>query len=748
MTEHRALANPSAYLASAQQQHRYSEVLNEDRAFVARGGRLLYAIDSNIVDFLAKPHEESLRRPAGGRERVGLAQIFSDDPEDSVRVVASALAEHLFFNLSGDCPLILPSPFAWEVKLYIENLTAQVGKTLRHGDEKFRKLIKEIENHPASAAVPIEILERAQDFLFVDHKKSLERDRVRDLFQGFRIVNPDVLPHPRIKGLEREIAEILAEPENVSVMVKQSLDARDWLQRFRSDGDTRIQRTERISRSLAQLTRWNTALELLDPSVRIVLLTTDRSIPATAEKHEENFSRKYIRHPRAYLTELQIFQRTLPTDVAPDVIDQIGIETSPQHFLQLWTATPAKEKLDATIIGRLVSSWKKYLEYAKIDYKPCKKAAELFAYKNTDSITTYFNSIASLRISINNAQEERWDKCFRAGTTASTILSIENKINFYARNSPPVVFGTWTKSRDFIQTLLSWHSNEGFEQKAYDAGVRAVNTEDPSGYAYYLAHAVMFASRGEWNLAGTVAARATERLSPDEPIKPGKPNGREASYFEAVCRRHDSKTAYDLEDLGGLLDRAKAIHASEGGDEDHDILSERFDAELIALDLSRLYFGKFLPELSKHGTNLPGYSEIFSRYLALWAKVCSRSQATNSGVTLELAAAIEQLEIRLIINMLGLYLLDKSRVELDIEPIWARASAMKLNVAEAGGGLSYLGRIIIGIASVTQLDRGPERRRRKQTMHEMLDEKTIIQNATLPYDANRFRAYRRYLEEL
>lgn len=210
MTEDAAKIDSSAYLASAQQQHRYSEVLNEDRAFVARGGRLLYAIDSNIVDFLAKPHEESLRRPAGGRVRIGLAQIFSDDPEDSVRVVASALAEHIFFKLTEDCPLILPSPFAWEVKLYIENLTAQVGNTLRSGDEKFRKLTQEIEKHPPSAPVPIGILEKAQDFLFVDHKKSIERNRVRDLFQGYKIVNPDVLPHLKIDGIAPKIAECAA----------------------------------------------------------------------------------------------------------------------------------------------------------------------------------------------------------------------------------------------------------------------------------------------------------------------------------------------------------------------------------------------------------------------------------------------------------------------------------------------------------------------------------------------------------
>ena len=304
------------YVEDAAQQRLYLQGWERDQELVEFGGRIIYSIDTDILNLFLDPVDMAASRPATGRgPRPGYTQIFRGDlPELSI-ALGRAIAEFIFFRLGERSPILMLPPLEREVGAVFEAITTQADREhrdalaeldqLRENVTGFVERIQSESDDAGRLNLMLDEMPNLHKLLFGDHGPSAELARFAILLERSDLT---------------DFARFLSQPHDVHADVVEHLRSlntiRGWIEFSHLQGrwEERIERSkskwksrkniEADCQALARLEQLN---RILNPSeVRVVHVTGDQAIFEAATTYQppsedQSFASLYLRHPRAFL---------------------------------------------------------------------------------------------------------------------------------------------------------------------------------------------------------------------------------------------------------------------------------------------------------------------------------------------------------------------------------------------------------------------------------------------------------------
>lgn len=623
------------YLKSAAKQRYLLDPWLSDKQFVADGGTLFHAVDTDVIKLYAAPSEMSI---ATLRRKEGYAQVFPDDEKPVSIALGRTLADFIFYRLNKDgAPLLVIPPLEQEVQ--------EVFSAVKHNSEveqknalveleKLRGIIDRLKNLEMPDQIVAEMQKQAPAlarFFAGTSGPSAEHRRFLTLLAKKRIMP---LNYAAESGHfhDESIRKIMGTPDIAGQVAMHDL-REAWLNRLltKKSGGIEFVNVYDDAQVLARL-EWINAK--LSDKERLVLITGDNAIyeaagdyspfrdDPTNKESTKSFAELYLRHPKSYLAEPWVLS---PEDANNQDTDH-AIETEFFKWLETFLGNLHLEgdsypdalrklmkKRDEEIrdlltnkqgdLDKIMSDfklrWQRYARSAMLAHGPTsgdeyrKNSSALELWEN---LSTSFDKAEAL---LDRLVLETWGDFFDLVTaTGYDLVFIRqteehktelSKSRMRPRNPPLLDFDSLTKAKAFILKILA--SYDSGKIKNYQEEIEKLREENSSGYTYYLAFAVLFATEGIWNVAAILSERAKEiaQKNSDPHI-----TGREACYLLAVSLRHAAEKMEDLEKISPLLDEAEAcLRKDKEYRPNLKIGFDRFEAERLALALTYHLFHRF-----------------------------------------------------------------------------------------------------------------------------------------------------------
>ena len=745
-------------------QYEFLRLRERDAEFVADGGRLLYAIDANIVLFLLDPARHAL---PGGQRRLGYAGIFADDPEDAAELLAGALAEFIETISDNETPLLLIPPIdGWtysQAHALIRKSTDTIDTEARAEATRFIAALPTDDGNRVfgdeDLARQEEIAARIARLVYLESGAPAELRRFEALTgDPPRLLSvSEIDQHPRFPpALHRDRRN---EPSD---KLDHSFRWSRWLTAF-SRVSNRGEAAEMPAHAMAYLERWNLRLER--PKVRILFITgdsllleagkvVDADLPRGADG---NFTELFLRHPRCFLPELPFLQLPGETTGTQNITHFFDVWPHPRRLAPNGGSSVAivdrvqnqeriRDIIEKDLGTDLRDRWRGLMSSAAAQFRAGGRLLEPHAEWQQDAAESLRAWQERLKSELDRRVEKMWESCFRVATRAHLVFGTAG-IRTSPRIAPRLFIDGWPKAEELIGDLARLNSAASFDFGAYEAKlkeieqeVRTARQDDPDGgeggyrYAYYLVHGSLFAGRSEWRVAANVAAYAFERRIPVATLTPDGVNGREARYLEAVCRRFDARGCEDLEAPRRLLQEARNIARQE----DADCVIERFDVEECAIDYTRAMFRIFLPKPGAAPWRKEEFTALATKLHAA-RDMIDRSLRKLEAGDVRRKSILRTLAIRTAVNIVSLALLDPS----GSGPVDARALDL-LRENHTSGNLHNVGRAVLACAEARIAERGaPAERRARQELERLLPEGRGWEDfVELPYDRPRIARMR------
>jgi len=604
------------YLRAAARQRRFMHPWLEDKRIAENGGKILYAVDADIVILYTAPVETSVTTERG---REGYAQIFPEDEKNLSIALGRALAEHIFHHLSGsDFPLLIIPPIEEEIREVYNAVArnAEAKKEEARGDlDRLKTLLAELKEKlneellndlPKAAPALFEILAGRRGAI-------VEFNRFNRLLADTRIAPPEFVLK---QGLvtDETVVQALSPIEDVKGWMQIYKLREAWLERLLKT-KSKKRYTEIISRDAQALARLEWINNHLDKDSRLVYITGDASLHKAGndycqEQGGDSFADLYLRHPKAYLAEgLVLFpnkkQHDTPEKVETELFDwldtflaqlKLGGEDDIKKIDGLLgeSKSALEDRVrpvldtDPNILDRFQKNWAAYVRdhmLVALHETPNVLDGDALGVELVGDIGILIERVER---QLEEKIRESWDEFFAAATEAGYRLVLGKKRR--SRNLPPLLFNRLPKTQEFAEKVL--------EPRDYKDAIKNLLEEDPSKYSYYLAFACLLAAEGNWHVSAILAGRAMDiaRKCP----KATNISGREATYLRAVAMRHNASSVKDLDKLAPLLDEAEKCLAIDRGNRPGLPGGEiRFKAERLAIywcyHMFRLFLGKETP---------------------------------------------------------------------------------------------------------------------------------------------------------
>lgn len=740
-----------------------------DDAFRKSGGRTYWAIDTNIVRFICDPMGSAF--PAAGERTAGFAAIFDDDPHDLVQVLSEALADYIVKGLSPSAPLFVPPPLDKQVVGFIDSISME-GAEAAVQLIGWKKRAEELTETLRSDVGDADKEEAAAQLLWLTlvRNRSNQLSRLKELFESDRV---------RFFGMASEQLP----PELRNAAVNPSSDEKFFLRCMIEDGMwrdflSRRDRTRGTGRNFNQkataissMYRLNQRLAKLsrdangEAKARLNFLTGDTSLVSQAgiaktartsdvQSDFEKFCQVHFRHPRSLLANIDLLRLS---DTVP---------SGAGHFFDLWAHwhPVSHDVANGDVSSEIKEKWISFLRKAILSFDLAKEATELEDWQ-LSSAEAFSEWQEQNRGRIEDEIAQFWEQCFYFATQGLVRFGEATIQRSNSRNVPPVYLESWSSSYELIAMLINWHSPSDFDLGRYKRGLEKINAEfETTGrssrdarYAYYLAHAVLFAARGNWSIAAKVAGFASV-FARSGSFEPGEANGREAIYIEAFCSRHAARSEEDLSELPELVERARRIAISEcastkaGSEAKHDCVDVRFDCELNSIDITRWLFKRFSAvsrtgeELLEEKNCLQGLIESSGRlYKRVVADLDEKaSMILTDSEERKRFSVLFRLRVRLLVNLFGLSIYARDGVfDHEFQRSLLRESEIVEEIFGAGsiglGGkcFSSFGQLVRGCVRSRAALTDKERKLGQLEVARLLPAGGDAHLATFPYDTGR-----------
>ncbi|MCQ2002875.1 hypothetical protein [Rhizobium sp. NRK18] len=586
-----------------------------DRDHDASEWQTVYAVDADIFTLYGSPETKAQRT----EQRLGYSQVFSDDFAHHSRSLAERLADFIFFKLTANNPLLVLPPIDREISSILQALTLRLGREPERAfvDEAGLKASLEQLQSESGETMPFEVFERFSQLISLRGKSpQTEYRRLSYLLEQRRIISANSVR--KDDGFPQPIYEFLSKESGMSEMYEHSVLSSEWLHLLEdAHGGNKFSNLRRVklmsdSYALARLEQMNKYLESY--KIRVLYITGSLNIIRAAyQRYIENirFYRKYIRHPRYFLASPDVvavgsqsgisggerrsqFYDWVLTFLSECEFDPDFLGRAPEGFhinQNLLNAAVQAFQKDEKIGLDLRDKWRNYLDSLSSSYMPPDSILERIKQdiggKALRTLTDWERVRDSLDDQIEYEKHQAWEACFKTAIRTGTFVGW-GLSDHPSRLVPPLRFDRWPETESFLQTISAWRAVEDIEVETYNNGLETVRAETGEDYiyAYYIAHAALFAARGDWRVGAILSVRAIEKATYPEPAHGTTGHGREACYLAAYCFRHLG----DIEKAHRYLDRAKAIHEKELVQEASLLaVPERFEAEELAIQLMDIF---------------------------------------------------------------------------------------------------------------------------------------------------------------
>jgi hypothetical protein len=426
-----------------------------------------------------------------------------------------------------------------------------------------------------------------------------------------RIVGPDAASkaYANVAGL----GGILRPFKNIGQIIEH-IELRDkWLKRFHRSPSPR-RTTEHDAECLARIEIWNSQLE--EARVRILYVTATNYIHDAVLRYGPH-ALSFIRHPRYFLASNDLFRDVRAKDPPSGESAFLGwlttllgsygnvdrFEANEPFTLNtrfVSEITRAKQN-DPEASVEMQERWAEFTREFREAYRP----PQIVQQRIVEEVGTKLNGVTTIREwealrddldeQIRQSTAEAWNACFLIAARTGFAVNTFDSAKTVARTVPPIYFDSWPKTREFVRKVSRWHRPEDFNAEEYRQGLLDVESEERSGYAYYLAHAALFAGRGEWPTAAALCDQAISIAPGAKGVSGTQANGREALYLAGYSRRQVVNSKAELDGLYVYVERARQIYEKEQSDRPGlDAIGERFESERLSIELTRVFFDWYL----------------------------------------------------------------------------------------------------------------------------------------------------------
>lgn len=640
-------------LESAIELRRQFYQVEMDAEFEAKGGTILYAADSNVLNL----HFQSFntrnlksKYACGTFSGPANADVALDDRAKITQVVASYIIRTLSSsNTEGPIqniePLIMLPGHNSESRFVYDRLIDDFFGQVESKNSA-KKLILSLLDELEKISEPAKRIAYIQDHEDELHKVLYGLEAPHDKFQEFN----QLLAQSRLLGMKRaaivpELRKLINPVSKQSVFLDQTVaDVRNGEEGSAEWWGPRL--SKRIPE--AYLDADKSALSVLDKmnrilekqGIRVVLLTVGDDIIELGRKYRPfkhsdpklgkySFSDLYIRHPRCYLSRQEILQPANKERVGSDIsvwldamLSEVAeeghstllefldvaktISDKPSEFCDLARRALIK---DPDLHNRFYEDWRENMSAVVLAHSGASKEArrsleralkgeKLDRLKVLDEFETYVAKIT----------EDSWnDFFFTAARSGYQLISIgETEGARRARSVPPLILRNMGDASKAIEYVGSDVNVIRYESEIHMILESLVEKRDHvASYISALCFASLFAHGGRWTVAKLLALRALEdskRYFTNGLKEEGiSITGREAAYLCAVAHRITARSSNQLDQARDFLSLAKEKLAEEEDfpledQENVDLCSLpgltglRFDAEHIATYTTSLFF--------------------------------------------------------------------------------------------------------------------------------------------------------------
>lgn len=579
----------------------------EDRKKEKDGWHFRYAAGADVVVLHADPEDHAI---ANENMAIGAGEVFQEDARERKIGITTLLGAFIWYELQRAAPILLVPP----INLQLRRIVNGIGRKIVQEEQSAKIKIADIARRLDEGSPAAELIGTLNQIAMLEGPVP-QLKRIRSLLDAGRLRSLDAgLPEGAFPPAFRQAARPFQ-----SLLDQASLRSRisDWRERIigaRHRDGAADQRINEAAEAMARLQLINKRLsEIEDGKHRLLYITGDNSLleagDAIHDVHDGSFTRAYLRHPRAFLEEPGIL-RPAGAPSHHTALDEV-LTLCLGRFADLKNGFGPRNRNDVPlsddIKGLIASVIAKDPNVPEATWSKWRDASDAAARMVPPP--SYLDML--LRTAMSNPERarailERERPRIAAEAAAAWELFTDVVVQFRVvveleessqpREPPCLCFEGQPAVTTFFHAAESWLKNpSSFTKAEYDRHRAAIAQNDASGYFINLAHAWLLATQGQWRSAAILARRSAAAAPLSNHPVPAGPNGREARYLSAVCQRHAARSARELVGIEVELRTARDIAVAERGQAEDpdwppDIVAERFQAERLALELTRLHF--------------------------------------------------------------------------------------------------------------------------------------------------------------
>jgi hypothetical protein len=685
MSDDDALPTDFGHLRAAAKLRARLDLWERDRAFEAQGGRILYAVDTDVVKLFLDP---------GGMKRY--AAVFDDEEDPAREVLAWVLARYIFERLTKTEPLLLIPGHNLELETVIAGIdwnASSFGDRLQRELQSLSPILEKFRTDGNQEALIQGIEDNALGLV-----RQLYGGGEGPVAEARRMAR--LLERERLLHMERYIDErdgwvlpaLLDDLEPTDRKVLDGLMA-EWRVRLKQHKSS--QRPEHLidwdAEALARL-QW--ANSEAGNTHRLILISGDRSLHRAARDYEAKtgfpVASRFLREPRTFMAAAVrdlLPERTgdgRPRVLESGLIDWLDLLFSRfdpdrpgylkrlrKSVIDLKDGTAAADALTEQFardnpqwVSRLRGEWSELIKLAAVnaglvaDRDLVARAAEDLPGLDMDQLRD------TIEDHIDDARRDLWVSGMKAGFW-STYRSLVNEQNAGAelpsRGVPALRFPhseRFDAAKRYARYLVRTLRREPPSDE--HVSPEQLGEADPSGYSLFLVHALGFAVAARWAttaLLAKIAVEIADDLPGSPPERPtSEIRGTDAAYLQAIALRHCAKRPDDLE-----LARRSLKDAGWRAGSASDL---RMEVEGVALDLAYQHFRLFSPQSIPDKT--PSLADCQRRLLELYAQLKEEADDTIRDV----------LEKRVLTNIFSVLLLRRYKESAERPEAGANVSAL------------------------------------------------------------------------
>ncbi|MBF0336853.1 MAG: hypothetical protein HQL05_03395 [Nitrospirae bacterium] len=623
-----------SYIKAAAELRLRLEPWKIDQKFKSQGGKIFYAVDTDIVKMFSDPSKMSK-----------YSTVFPGDDKRTREILTWALGRFIFSQLTDDNqPLLIIPPHHQELENVFMSIARDALKEKEEIDLSLTIMNKYVEQYRQDNnldSLISKLKEGSLDlllFAFGGGKGAIaELSRITDLLRDDCILHVERYAEDRAEG-----KWVLPMPPDDDILKNL---AKYWSERL-SETKSKLRPRPLLlddAMVMARLGWMNN--EMAEDKVRVVLVTGDPALQRAAKYHvddEHTFADLYIRDPRVFMASSDFLRikntrkdiKDEKTERKDDLIGWLDVflaryyTDNSDYPKNLKEIEQLKDKDRKELVQEFIEKAPNCMVNLKRDWKECVELTAIkYSFSSEEEQVKSFlkvleeKGLAQIKEKIELMTSKVWLDFWKfasiAGLGSTGMFEVNKNIKgkLHLRGVPALrltVEPFKTMARELCCTLRHQDIISPDQKFLFDNMLKI----EQSGYSAFLIHALAFGAKGRWNVC-SILSRYALNIADDNEKKSKFPKdhepitGNEACYLLARAIRHTIKTSEKLSTVKKYMEEAKTRKVRATGEE----FDFRYESEFIGIDMTYHFFRIFIEEEIPEG--IPDLSQCQSKIIGL-----------------------------------------------------------------------------------------------------------------------------------